>query len=340
MPYYEENGYHWENAEQALDSAKRVFITTHVNPDGDAIGSEMALARFLMKRGATVRIINQSKTPDTFRFLDPDRIIESHECTGDTVFHDMPGENDLVVFLDLGVIDRAGSVAPFLMDHGAKTLMIDHHLSEDPPVDYAVVTSHADSTGSLVFDLLCHMDESLIDRDIAEAVLTAIVTDTGFFTYSNTAARTHAIAAALYGYGVHARDLKRRLESAYPLNRQRLLGLCMAGAEVSDCGRIGYATITADMFEKTGTAREHTEGIINQVRIIAGISVALLIIQEDTETWKVSFRSMSGIPVNDIAESLGGGGHTKAAGATLQGSRDTITRRVLDTVTRALDSEE
>ena len=340
MLFYPEHAEQWQLIGTAIDAADTVFIATHVNPDGDALGSEMALYRFLDSRGKKVRVVNTSKTPDMYRFLDPEDIIETVVNGGIADLTGKPGPDDLVVFLDLGVIDRVGEAARFLLGGGPKTAMIDHHLPEHSPVDLAVVNPTSESTGSLVYDLIRAIDHTGITRDIAEAALTAVVTDSGYFSYSNTSARTLHIAASLYEHGVSARDLRRRLEAVQPLRRQRLLGLCLAETQVSHCGRIAWSTVTTDMLEKTGCGREHTDGIINEIRIIEGISVAMLIIQEGPATWKLSLRSMSGIPVNLIAADMGGGGHEKAAGATLIGSYDEALERALETITRALDAAQ
>jgi bifunctional oligoribonuclease and PAP phosphatase NrnA len=340
MAFYPDKASDWRNIASLLVSSHRVFITTHVNPDGDAIGSEMALARFLTAGGKPVRIINHSKTPDIYAFLDPNGMIETFETKGGSVFRDGPGPDDLVFFLDMGNLNRAGDTGALLLENGAQSVMIDHHVPEPVNVSIAVTVSTSDSTGSLVFDLMTTIDPARIDHDIAEAVLTAIVTDTGYFTYSNTTPVTLRIAASLYEYGASARDLRKRLERAHPLTRQRLMGLCLAETALASDGRIAWSYISSAMFARTGSSREHTDGIINEIRVIEGISVALILIQESPDIWKASFRSMSGVPVNEIAVMLGGGGHEKAAGATLHGTFEEVSKLVLTTVTEVLDSKE
>jgi phosphoesterase RecJ-like protein len=177
----------------------------------------------------------------------------------------------------------------------------------------------------MVYDLITFLDPSIIDIRIATAVLTAVVTDTGYFRYSNTTALTHRIAASLYEHGARVGAIRRELETGQPFCRQKLLGLALSNIRQGSRGRITFAHITARMFERTGARREHTDGIIDHVRIVQGTQVAALIIQEGPETFKVSFRTTENVSANEIAGMLGGGGHPRAAGATLAGSLETVT---------------
>lgn len=335
MVYFPDNIERWKIIASLINQSKNIFISSHINPDGDAIGSEMAFAGFLYNMSKTCRIINHSSTPEPYKFLDPKKIIESY--SENDHLQDAPENNDLVVFLDIGVYDRVGKVRDFLVNNEAPKVIIDHHFPEPVEADCVVVNTDASSTGSLVYDLFCYIDSSLVDRQIATALMTAIVTDTGYFTYSNTTSTTHHIAASLYDYGVSARDIRKKLEIGQPLSRQKLLGLTIARVQVSNCGRIAYSYITQLMFEEAGAKREHTDGIINQIRIIKNIKIAMLFVQENENMYKVSFRSVGNTPVNNIASILGGGGHSKAAGANLHGSLEEVISRVIDTATKELD---
>lgn len=328
MTYFPENYEAWKRIAFLVGRANRVFITTHVNPDGDAIGSEVSFALFLRKLGKQVHIINHSATPEVYTFLDPDGMIEQYRENPGAA--DRPAEGDLVVFIDLGKIERAGTTGPFLYDTSASVVIFDHHPPEQMDADVAVITPEAASTGSLVYDFICSVDASLIDRQIAEAILTAIVTDTGYFRYTNTTSVTHRIAASLYEYGVKAADIRRSLEIGYSLSRQKLLGLALSTVHVTADGKIIYANISRSMFQKADADREHTEGIIDHLRVVKGVEIAILIIEESENHYKVSFRSRGRRSVNQLAAMLGGGGHAKAAGANLTGSLETVISIVLD----------
>ena len=328
MIYFPENLDDWRRIASYIGCSENVFISTHVNPDGDAIGSEMALAGFFLRMGKSFRVMNHSVTPEAFKFLDPQGIIESFPKYAPK--NNGPKKTDLVIFLDLGKYDRIGNCEYFLTTNDAPKIIIDHHPPESVEVDLKVVNPRADSTGSLLYDFMKHTDSTLINVDIAQALLTAIVTDTGYFRYSNTTAITHLITASLYEYGVTPSDIYENLEKGFPLCRQKLLGFTLSNVTVNPSGTIAYALITDSMFKKAGAQREHTEGIIDHLRFIKGIKIAVLIIQEGVDRYKVSLRSAGTANVHVIASMLGGGGHPKAAGATLTGSLDFVIARILE----------
>ena len=338
MDYFPKNIEDWTTVSRLVKESNRLYIATHVNPDGDAIGSVMALAGFLKNLGKPFRVINDSKTPEIFQFLDPAGIIETYTERGQP--EDSPRRGDLVMFLDLGSYNRVGRIESFLVDNEAVKVVIDHHIPEPVDADYVIVNTNACSTGSLVFDFMIHSNRTAIDRNVASAILTAIISDTGFFKYSNTTASTHQIVSALYDYGARTVDVRKNLESGQLYCRQKLLGLTLSKVQLTDSDRIAYSVITTDMFEESGAQREHTEGIIDQLRIIRNIKVALLLIQEGPDFFKASFRTADTIPANEIAARLGGGGHPKAAGASLHGSLDHVVSRVVGAIKDVLDKKE
>lgn len=336
--YFPEHIDKWNEIARYIDEAEHIFITTHVNPDGDALGCEMALARFLINSGRDIHVINDSRTPDLFAFLDPDSIIETNHVP-ESEFRRLPGAGDLVILVDLGHYNRLGAVGDHLIDNDAVKVIIDHHRPETVDADLIVVDERASAAGVLVYEMLKHIGSSYIDSTVANSLMTALVGDTGFFRFSNTTAITHHIAGELYDYGASASVIRRYIEAGYIFERQKLLGLTLSRMESVLDGNFVYSTITNEMFEKTGTLREHTEGIIEQIRLVRGIKAAALIIQEGDTSFKASFRSADGISAGDIAGLLGGGGHPKAAGASINGSLDEVTKKVINAVETILKRE-
>jgi bifunctional oligoribonuclease and PAP phosphatase NrnA len=336
MAYYPDSTVHWERIRGFIEKAQRLFISTHVNPDGDALGSVMALAGFLANTGRKCRVLIESDIPEAYRFLDPGGRIESYPNGAPT--DGGPREGDLVIFLDLGRYDRVGNLQDYLTKNSARRVIIDHHRPEQVEADVAAVNPLAESAGSLLFDLLLYLDRTKIDSGIATALLTAIVTDTGYFRYSNTSATTHAVASSLYEYGARVIDIRKRLESGQTFNRQKLLGLALSNLRKSSGGRIVYAFITSGMFEEADARREHTEGIIDQIRIVRGCKVAALIIEDGIEKFKVSFRTTERVSANDIAAILGGGGHARASGALVIGSLDEVIALMIGASETVLES--
>lgn len=327
MTYYTENVPQWERIRQLIEGAGRIFISTHVNPDGDAAGSATALAECVVRMGKPCRIVLQSPLPESYRFLDPGRIVESYPDAPPV--EDGPGAGDIVFFVDVGRLDRVGNVVDFLAKNEAMKIVIDHHRPETVNADFIVVNPDAESTGSLIYDLISHVAPSLIDEKIATAILTALATDTGYFRYSNTTSVTHRVAASLYDHGARVSAIRRELETGQPFCRQKLLGMALSNVRASNGGKISYAHITTRMFERAGARREHTDGIIDHLRIIQGAKIAALIIQEGERLFKVSFRTAEGYAANDLASMLGGGGHPRAAGATMSGSLEQVTALML-----------
>jgi phosphoesterase RecJ-like protein len=272
-----------------------------------------------------------------YRFLDPDGVIESYPDAPPS--GNGPNERDLVFLLDLGRYDRAGNVVQYLVHNQAQKIIIDHHPPEAVEANHIVVNPRAEATGSLIYDFICHIEPSAIDKKIALAVLTAIVTDTGYFRYGNTTSITHSVAASLYEHGARVGEIRKALETGQPFSRQKLLGYALANLRLSSCGRIVYSWITLKMFRDSGARREHTDGIIDQLRIIKNIKVAVLIVQEGVEQYKVSFRTVEPIPANEIASQLGGGGHPRAAGATRSGNLEKVIDSVLKAATSVLNVE-
>ncbi len=335
-PFFTENAEKWSQIAAAIKQAKRIYITSHVNPDGDSLGSEMAVARFLEESGKNVRVINQSVTPELYEYLDPDGLIETVDGNGAPECK--PGTGDLIFFLDMSNYSRSGRDVESLAESGARIVVVDHHVYDGIDGDIVVTNTEASATASLVYDLLYSIDSEMITPRIAEALLTGIITDTGYFSFSNTTQRTLRIAARLYERGTSTRDIRKKLESGFPLGKQKLLGMALSSLTVTGDGRVAYAAIRTEMFKKAGALREHTDGIIEQVKLVKGIHVAVLIIQENSHTFKASFRSMSGVPVNEIARSLGGGGHVKAAGATMEGTFSDVRGKILDTINDFIDN--
>ncbi len=336
IPFYPDYIPYWTKIQELVRNSGCVFISTHVNPDGDAIGSVMALANFFSRTGVRCRVVLESIVPESYRFLDPLGRIESFP--GGNPSDNAPEKNDLVLLLDLGRLDRTGVIERFLTRNNPRLAIIDHHKPESVSADIAAVNPDAESTGSLVYDFILHMDETKINVDIANAILTAMVTDTGYFRYSNTSETTHAVASSLYHHGARVGTIRKRLESGQPFRRQKLLGFTLSNMKRSECGRIVYSVITRRMFDESGALREHTEGIIDQIRIVQESLVAALVIEDADRAFKVSFRTCGNISANEIAAILGGGGHLRASGASMTGTLDEVTGRMLAAVATVIES--
>jgi phosphoesterase RecJ-like protein len=288
-------------------SAKNILLTSHINPDGDALGSSLSLYPILKKMGKNVKVFNVTKElPDYLDFLP----------NFDKVIHNVDIDKfDLVISFDCGSFDRLG------IEKRPKFLInIDHHISNTNYGDLNLIDPNAASTSQVVFELL-KTNGIEIDKDSAICIYTALVTDTGSFQYESVNDRVFEIASELVKCGVEPNYVAKMLFQRDRLSRLRLLAKAYDTIELCCDGRVAFVEVTKEMMEITGAIKEDTDTIVNSVRNIATVEVACML-REDDEGIKISLRSKNYFDVSKVAKSLGGGGHIRAAGATIKGEFD------------------
>lgn len=295
---------------ETLNDAARIVMTTHVNPDGDALGSEAAMYRFLSSRGADVRIINADVVPENLSLLEDDGMFE----TWDGGAHrDVLLDADCILCLDFNQSDRVRDMEETMLAGSGRRIVIDHHLNPQPFADAYLTVTEASSTAEIVYDVLVAAGVA-IDRRTALALYVGIMTDTGSFRFERTTPRLHRITGDLLETGIDPMSIHRRIYDDYPIERTMLLGRILAGIERRCGGRASLLAVTREMFEETGTSVEDVENIVNYGLAVRGVELTALLTQVE-DGWKVSFRSRGEIAVNDIAGEFGGGGHRLASGA-------------------------
>ncbi|WP_305043002.1 DHH family phosphoesterase [Geoalkalibacter sp.] len=296
-----------------IDQARRILVTSHSSPDGDAIASTLALANGLREMGKEVVAFNADPVPQNLRFL-PGAESMVHDLRDVAPF-------DLGFLLDAGELRRAE--AP-LRELCRSLINIDHHPYSEPFGEINYVDEKASATGALIYRLLKAGDHP-ISPAVALCVYTAILSDTGSFRYSNADPEAFRIAAEMVEQGsINPWDVAGGLYESQDEKRLRLLALSLATLQVSSCGAFAALTLTDDMMRQTGASHEHTDGFVNYPRSIRGVEVALLFRQTGAASWKVGFRSKGRVDVGALARQLGGGGHHNAAGAEVQGSLDEV----------------
>jgi bifunctional oligoribonuclease and PAP phosphatase NrnA len=291
-----------------IRAANRFLLTTHENPDGDALGSLLAMHRILGSLGKdSVMFLSEKEfpLPVEYRFLPLEE-----------VFHEPPADHvdRVVVFLDCGNIDRMP--VEWLKRENVCILNIDHHHDNTRFGDVNVVDTEASSTAEIVFELAKELGVELTPA-IASALYVGLVTDTGRFMYENTDPRAHRMAAELIEAGVNVNDTYRRLYERVPIEKLRLVARALDKVQQVDGGALAITYITAEDYEASGASEVLTEGIIDHLRSLEGASVAALVRDkaDGPTSRKVSLRSMNGrIDVSKIARASGGGGHERAAG--------------------------
>ncbi|NLX61752.1 MAG: bifunctional oligoribonuclease/PAP phosphatase NrnA [Tissierellia bacterium] len=310
-----------DSALELINSYNNIYICSHIQPDGDSLGSIMALAMAIkkLKNKANINVIKVDDIPSVFDFLPNIDIIKEQ---------DLSQEVELFIALDSSDKERLGIGAEFLCKAKA-VINIDHHITNENFGDVNIVLPSSGSTCEIVYKLIKYMGIEM-DKDIATCLYTGINTDTGRFMYSNTTYETHIIAAELIKTGIDTSDINISIYQNRTIERTRLLLESLNQLELYEDGKIGLVVVTQDMLEKTGAGMEDTEGIISFVMDINTIEAACLLKEVSNKEIKVSLRSKKYVNVSKIATKFGGGGHVRAAGFTIIGEQiDTAKEMIL-----------
>jgi len=303
----------FEACRKIVSQNQRFVLTTHVNPDPDGIGSELALARFLVSKGKEAVILNHSATPSNCAFLDPDKIVLQFDSSQHS---QIVLSAEAIFILDSNHPDRLESLKPLVLRSSATKVCIDHHLDKADFADLYILDEQSTATGEILYHLLRFLDNMAMTPAIAESLYTAIMTDTGSFRFPKTDAEVHRIIADLIECGADPVSIYQQVYEQGSANRVRLIGQVLGTLQLAHDGRVAYLTVTKQMFEATDTQEEDTENFVTQTLGIRGVEIGLMFTELPQGT-KVSFRSKGDIAVNRLAQEFGGNGHKNAAGARL-----------------------
>jgi phosphoesterase RecJ-like protein len=287
------------------------LLTTHVNPDADALGSEIAIYRILTILGKDAHIINHSPTPYNLDFLDPDNIIKIFDEERNKNIFD---ESDVLIALDFNRSNRMVNMQKIFRDSGKIKICIDHHQHPEEFVDHYFVDDQYSATGHIIYDFIKQTNLVELNYDLAYPLYAAIMTDTGSFRFERTSSELHKLIADLLETGVDPGEVYDNIYDQSKISKVRLLGRALDTLKLIDNDKIGYMYITQDTFKELGAFESDTDSFVNYTLSIENVVVGLLFI-ELKNGFKVSFRSKGNIPVNEIAAKYKGGGHTNAAGA-------------------------
>ena len=311
---------------EATLKGRTFLVAAHANPDGDAVGSTLALGRVLEALGREVVMYNADPTPEYYRFLPGwERIV-------DTV--DPSLTLDVMFVLDCSEPRRLGEEGPSLVNRARTVINLDHHLSEGNLGDIRLTDVRAAATGVLLWRLFNKMD-ALIDRAAAECLYTALITDTGSFRHSNTNTEAFEMAADMLALGADAFKMSG-LIYATTERRIRLLGLVISSLTMHLGGKVATLLATDEMFDQTRTHSADLDGILDHARAIDGVEVAALLRPLEDGQTKVSLRSKGGVNVAALAEVYGGGGHHNAAGLRIAGDIKTAEAAIIKAAKEAL----
>lgn len=316
----------FSRTKEAVLSNNRFLITTHVNPDGDGIGSELGLLRFLQGLGKEATIVNSTCTPCKYQFLERRSEIHLYDprnCAALT-------QAEVIFILDISKWERLGPMNPAVRNHPALKICIDHHPLSGDFADVNWICQDACASGELVLRLITEMGGPLT-AEIAEPLYASILTDTGAFRFPNTNARTHTAASLLLETGINPAQIYEQIYERCSPARVKLLGMALCNLEYLHSGRLAWTVITQDMLRKTGVEPEEIEGFVDIARGIQNVLASLLFLELPDGHVKVSLRSKGDVDVNAFASRFGGGGHQHASGIMLEGPADAAVNRVLQT---------
>ncbi len=293
------------------------LITTHVNPDADAIGSEVAFYKMLKMLGKECKIINHSATPYNLQFLDSDNVIEKYDAALHNSYFD---SSDILTALDFNRVDRMVSMQKAFSDSKQLKICIDHHQDPEDFVNFQFIDINYSATGHILYDFIKSTDIVKINKEIAAPLYAAIMTDTGSFRFERTTADLHRIIADLLDTGVDPTEIYNQLYDESKLSKIQLLGKCLTSLKLIAEKQIGYMIITQKDFNEYDALESDTENFVNFILSIQGVKIGMLFI-ELKNGFKVSFRSKGKLPVNKLAGVFGGGGHTNASGARFRDAK-------------------
>lgn len=317
-------------AQQFLDAVKGasgVLIGTHLNPDGDTLGSALALSHYLDGIGVRNEVLNHHEPPDNLRFLPGiDRVRHSPLGSG----------FDLAVLMDMDSPERLGSTES-CFEAIPKTIVIDHHVPHHKPGDLRIVNEKAAATALILYRLLIKI-RAEFTPDIAMCLLTGIVTDTGSFRFRNTNPEALQAAGELVELGGDINKIAEEVFHRKPLSSLRLLGILLAKMHVTSLGKLAWAELHVEDFEACGAKDEETEGFVNELLGVRTVSVAALFREPREGKVRVSLRSMGEVDVAEIAREFGGGGHKNAAGISFDGDIEDVVRSVVPRLEQCLES--
>ena len=294
----------------ALDKAHRVLVVSHIDPDGDALGTQLAFGQYLKDLGKQVFMVRDSAVPDKYRFLPAiEEITPAAELPADI-------QVDTAVILECPVLDRVGSAAR-LLTKDVTVINIDHHRDGAQHGHINWIDIHRSSVGEMAYEYFLGVDYHVSDR-VATQLYTAILTDTGRFRFATTTPRTMAIAGALIEKGADPRYICDRVYFDMPASTMLLTGKVLAGMEFHLEGRICLFSLTKAMLKECGAQASESDGLVDFTLYTRGVTTGALLKEVNGSSTKVSLRSNNGVNVARVAAQFGGGGHFGAAGCELR----------------------
>jgi phosphoesterase RecJ-like protein len=314
----------FKRLEKLIVGSESFFLAGHLNPDGDTIGSMLAIASVLKRLGKKVRLFSQDPVPENLRFLPHAGSIRSRLPSG---------KFDAAILLECSTPARGGNLEPVLKKAG-KVVNIDHHKTSEFYGDINIVEPHSSSTAEIVYRLLYNMAVNVTRREAA-CLYTGIVTDTGRFHFPATSPRTMEVASRLLETGFKFSRVNDLLYATKSLEGLKILGRALESLQLKAGGKLAVLTLREADFKHFGARSEHSENVINFGMMPPGVKAAVMF-REEAGRVSVTFRSRGHLDVSVIAKAFGGGGHRNASGCRIKGALPAASEKVLSVLTRLL----
>lgn len=315
----------YSKIEQIISENEKIFISTHINPDGDSLGSAFAMYHYLKKIGKDCRIINHSEVPLVYSFLNEKEI-----------FNEINDENiafiknaDLGIILDIGDFYRLGEVANVIEGTTIETINIDHHpLTENNFFTHNFINLDASSVGEILYSYFSSLGSDIIDKEMMLGIYCAVLTDTGSFRFSNTNQLSHEIAVDAIKMGINISEIYQNIYENSSVSRIKLLGNVIQKLNFDCNGELLWFSLNNDMVKEVDGTNQDFDGFTDFFRGIQGVEIALMLYDLKGKV-RLSFRSKGKYKVNNVAKKMGGGGHPFAAAALVDGEFSDVKSTVL-----------
>ena len=319
-----------------IDKHHKIFITSHINPDGDSMGSAYAMYKYLDALGKDCMIINHSPVPETYHFLNKEKI-----------FSELDGESaafiknaDLGLVLDIGDFYRMGDLAYLVEENEIETLSIDHHIkSSNDLFTNEYINTDACSVGEIIYSFLSEVDIDSINTEIMLGIYVAVLTDTGSFRHSNTTDISHQIAVDAIKMGLNISKIYQDIYENSSRSRIKLLGKVINNLNFECGGKLVWFSLNHDMIKEVNGTKHDFDGFTDFFRGIKGVEVSVMLYDLQGKV-RMSFRSKGNFKVSEIAKKMGGGGHPFAAAALVEGEFSDVKSTVLNLMSTYINKEK
>lgn len=332
----------WDVIHGIISEAQQIVLTTHVNPDGDGVGSQVAFYHYLLGQQKECRILNPSSLSHEYEFLSENVKFDIY----DSLIHSSWVMNaDLAIIFDVGDYSRLNQLGKDLKLMNTPTLSFDHHPHPIPNgFTYFIHDISASATGVLVYNYLKYAMPSseynkVFTRDVVKGLYTALMTDTGSFRFNNTNAEAHKMAGELIALGVNPYEIYQNVYESGSIKRIRLLASALATVQLDCNGKLAWFVITKKMVKSSHATYDEISGFSDYVRTIHGVEVVLMINEVGSNQCRVNYRSKGKVRIGGLARELGGGGHDFAAGATVELPLDQAVEYVVSKTVRVIKSQ-